>query len=72
MKSLASVTLFGILCVWLLNAPAVFGAATLGYWTDQILIQPKAGISRAALTTFHCVNPFVIQAVNPRQLLLAP
>src|ERR1035437_9224272 len=45
--------MFGILCLWLLNMPAVFGAATLEYRTDQILIQPKAGSSRAALTTFH-------------------
>lgn len=48
--------MFGILCLWLLNMPAVFGAATLEYRTDQILIQPKAGISRAALTTFHAAQ----------------
>jgi hypothetical protein len=45
-------------CAWLfvLAAPTVFGAATLDYRTDQILIQPKAGISRAALTTFHAAH----------------
>jgi subtilisin family serine protease len=48
--------MFGILCLWLLNMPAVFGAATLEYRTDQILIQPKAGISRAALTSFHAAQ----------------
>lgn len=51
-----SLIMFGILCLWLLNMPAVFGAATLEYRTDQILIQPKAGISRAALTTFHAAH----------------
>ncbi|HAO80832.1 MAG TPA: hypothetical protein DCQ92_18050 [Verrucomicrobia subdivision 3 bacterium] len=48
--------MFGILCLWLLNMPAIFGAATLEYRTDQILIQPKAGSSRAALTTFHAAQ----------------
>jgi len=48
--------MFGILCLWLLNMPAVFGAATLEYRTDQILVQPKAGSSRAALTTFHAAH----------------
>jgi subtilisin family serine protease len=39
--------------VFLLVAPAVFGAVTLEYRTDQILLQPKAGMSRAPLTAFH-------------------
>src|ERR1017187_6072053 len=47
--------------VFLLVAPAVFGAVTLEYRTDQILIQPKAGMSRAALTNFHAIHGAIVK-----------
>src|ERR1035437_8474288 len=68
--------MFGILCLWLLNMPAVFGAATLEYRTDQILIQPKAGISRAALTAFHAAHgakvAHTFDAVGGSQVITLP
>jgi len=56
--SLAAFGILNMVLVWLLGVPAVFGVDTSSadYRTDQILIQPKAGISRAALTTFHAAH----------------
>ena len=41
------------LCFCLSMAATAFGAAGLDYRPDQILIQPKAGVNRMALTAFH-------------------
>jgi subtilisin family serine protease len=58
-KKSASVTVFIILLALLLpGLPAVWGAtpAAPEYRTDQILIQPKADVSRAALAAFHAAH----------------
>jgi subtilisin family serine protease len=41
---------------WLCHAGMVFGANTLDYRTDQILIQPKPGIDGFALAAFHAAH----------------
>ena len=67
---------FFIFGLWLLNMSPVFGAATLEYRTDQILIQPKTGISRAALTTFHAAQGAKVAqafpAVGGSQVIILP
>jgi subtilisin family serine protease len=76
MQRPTSLIVFGILCVWLLNVPVVFSAATLDYRTDQILIQPKAGISRAALVAFHATHGAKVaqafSAVGGSQVITLP
>ncbi|HEY1719475.1 MAG TPA: S8 family peptidase [Verrucomicrobiae bacterium] len=47
---------FGIICFWLLSMSAVFAETNSQYRTDQILIQPKAGISRTTLAVFHAAH----------------
>jgi hypothetical protein len=42
-----------ILSIGFFNASIVFGAVALNYRTDQILVQPKAGVSEGCLTAFH-------------------
>ena len=60
MKRRSSVTVFGVLnltlALWLLGESVVFGAVVLDYRADQILIQPKAGMSPAVLTAFHTAH----------------
>jgi len=78
MQKSASFIVFGILCVWLLNVPMVFGEdiSSAEYRTDQILIQPKAGISRAALTSFHAMHGAKVarafSAVGGSQVITVP
>jgi subtilisin family serine protease len=43
----------GLICVWLSCHPVIFGAVTIAYRPDQILIQPKIGVSHAMLSAFH-------------------
>jgi len=47
---------WGLLCGGLLTVSTAFGAATLPYRTDQILIQPQAGVNAAALVAFHAAQ----------------
>jgi hypothetical protein len=56
MKNSALVTVFIIFLALLQpGLPAIWGAtlSAPAYRTDQILIRPKAGVSRAALVAFH-------------------
>ena len=82
MKKPTAVTVFGVLnlavAVLLLGVPTVFGAvsSTVEYRTDQILIQPKAGVSRAALTAFHAARGASVSrtfaAVGGSQVIALP
>ena len=48
-----------------LNAPAAGGAVTPEYRPEQILIQPRAGTSPAALLTFHAAHGTRVAAAYP-------
>jgi len=47
---------FGVLCFCLTKPWATFGAAAVAYRPDQILVQPRNGISRSALVAFHAAQ----------------
>jgi subtilisin family serine protease len=53
MKEYTSLAISSVICAWFLSVSATFGAATLNYRSDQILVQPKAGVSEGSLTAFH-------------------
>jgi len=49
-----------------LTRQMVFGATNVEYRSDQIVIQPKAGVSKMALTLFHAAHGAKVAHVFPK------
>jgi len=54
-----------LFCVWMPCVSPAFGADNLAYRTDQIIIQPRAGVNHAALAAFHATRGTKIAQAFP-------